>query len=351
MPVFRREITELAAGKSARRLTVVRSGALGDTILLLPLLALLREALPGADLTLVGSWWAEQLLPLMASPPGFVRFDSAAMTPLFSVGAACDAVGVFEGADLVLVYTSDGSGALVRNARRFCKGSVLCWPAMPGGVAHAACHLAAAALSGVPGLQEIPLPSLHVPSGAVEWARGWLARETARDACPPVAVHPGSGGSRKCWPAARFASVIERLQRAGRQVLVMEGPADREICDEVCRGRRSWRSVYRPGPLSLARCAALIACCRVYVGNDSGLTHLAAALGMPVVAIFGPTDAAIWAPLGETVKVLGGSACRGAGGGFWPGQEEVLRAVARFLGDEPPRAGQTGATASAAQRR
>jgi hypothetical protein len=72
--------------------------------------------------------------------------------------------------------------------------------------------------------------------------------------------------------------------------------------------------------------ALWLASARLYIGNDSGITHLAAAVGTPVVAIFGPSDPAIWGPRGERVRVLGGC-------GRWPQAEEVLASAAELLGD------------------
>ncbi|MER3484977.1 MAG: hypothetical protein C4345_02345, partial [Chloroflexota bacterium] len=78
--------------------------------------------------------------------------------------------------------------------------------------------------------------------------------------------------------------------------------------------------------LALRQLAAVLSCCDVYVGNDSGVTHLAAALDVPVVALFGPTDPRMWAPRGSYVSVL------------WKGHEitaitvgEVLEAVSRWI--------------------
>jgi len=317
---FREAIAGLAEMKPACRATVVRSGALGDTVLLLPTLRLLREALPEAHVTLVGSWWAEQLLGLMPDAPHFVRFDSAALTPLFSEQAGSDRCGVFARADLVLLYTSKACGALVRNARRFCRGVVLGWPAMPAEGIHAACHLACAVLSEPVVTDQLPLPVLRVPSEAAGWAEAWLGRQCGPDAHSLVAVHPGSGGRGKCWPAGRFIRLLRRLCNEGLRILLIEGPADRWICDEICRGFPG-PGILRPGVQGLLRCAALLGLSRFYIGNDSGITHVAAALGVPSVVLFGPTDPAVWAPLGRKVCVCGGEA------GRWPAVEEVLARV------------------------
>jgi len=133
-----------------------------------------------------------------------------------------------------------------------------------------------------------------------QWAREWLAGHCG----PPsgtVAVHPGSGGKRKCWPAERFAALVKALDAP---ILLIEGPADRESCHLLRRLLAGPEGPALASGLSVPQAAALLTQCKLYVGNDSGLTHLAGALGIPTVAIFGPTDPAVWAPRGQRVAVV-----------------------------------------------
>jgi heptosyltransferase-3 len=102
-------------------------------------------------------------------------------------------------------------------------------------------------------------------------------------------IHPFSGSSRKNWPMERFRELSQRL---AWPVKWSAGP------QEQLDGPMRFENLYE--------LACWIATARVYVGNDSGITHLAAAAGVPVVAIFGPTDPAIWAPRGERVRVVAG---------------------------------------------
>lgn len=123
-----------------------------------------------------------------------------------------------------------------------------------------------------------------------------------------IVIHPGSGGRRKNWPPERFEALAEALARQGRQVVWCLGPAEED------GPWNAWKPLLRPAdPLELARHLAGAA---VYIGNDSGATHLAAAVGCPTVAIFGPTDPDIWAPRGAYV-------CRGTSQ-HWPEVRDVL---------------------------
>ena len=116
-------------------------------------------------------------------------------------------------------------------------------------------------------------------------------------------IHPFSGSSRKNWQLDRFREVSRRL---GGPVRWSAGP--QEPLEDALRFS------------NLYELACWLATARVYIGNDSGITHLAAAVGIPVVAIFGPTDPAIWAPRGERVRVVSGTLGE-------IGVEDVLRAV------------------------
>jgi len=136
-----------------------------------------------------------------------------------------------------------------------------------------------------------------------------LALET-RGAARDVVVHPGSGGKHKNWPWERFDQLASLLAGQGRAVAWCLGPAEDEFPEPAIGDRLRTES--------LVELARELAGARRYVGNDSGITHLAAAVGCPTLALFGPTDPRIWAPLGGHVTVLQGAP--------WPAVDEVLRA-------------------------
>ncbi len=112
-------------------------------------------------------------------------------------------------------------------------------------------------------------------------------------------IHPGSGSRAKCWPAERFARVAAELaDRLKLQVTVVIGPAEADRPDVL----NAVRSAFAPlgaasiGPLPLTELAAVLAKAQLYLGNDSGPSHIAAALDRASVVIFGPSDPDIWAP-------------------------------------------------------
>lgn len=125
-----------------------------------------------------------------------------------------------------------------------------------------------------------------------------------------VVIHPGSGGRRKNWPLGRFKALAEALEVGGHDVTWCAGPAEEGL--PIPAGRRLEAG-------SLFDLAEHLAGARLYIGNDSGITHLAAAAGAPTVVIFGPTDPRVWAPRGDHVRIVRGSP--------WPEVAEVLAAA------------------------
>jgi ADP-heptose:LPS heptosyltransferase len=103
-----------------------------------------------------------------------------------------------------------------------------------------------------------------------------------------VAIHPFSGSKRKNWPLAGYQELARRL--SPKKVEWVVGP------EEQLEGAHRFEK--------LDELAAWLGGAKLYIGNDSGITHLAAALGIPTLALFGPTDPAKWAPRGENVRVL-----------------------------------------------
>ena len=328
-PRLRDEVRKLKDAGGVR-VTVVRSGALGDTILVLPALSLIAQPLDCQRLTLVGSPWARRLMPLMPHALTFAAFDSPQMARLFAPAAHEDSTALFADAHLVVLYTSEPGGTFARNVRSLCAGAVIEWPVFPPPAVHAACHFAAALTEDTPSLSDIPLPSLRIEEDRRGRAARWLSANAPASRHGVVIVHPGSGGQRKCWPAPMFARLADDLACAGAQVLVLKGPADAEACSAMLEGLHQHPAPPVAELEDVADVAALISCAGALVGNDSGITHLAAAVGTPTVAVFGPTDAALWRPLGPSVTLVQGTRTKD-NPSAWPAVEDILSAVSAHV--------------------
>jgi predicted lipopolysaccharide heptosyltransferase III len=145
------------------------------------------------------------------------------------------------------------------------------------------------------------------------------ARELVSSAAGPnakkILLHPGSRSAHRIWPADRFAAVCDRLQREhGARVFLTAGPAEAPLVDAIRSAAKTELAVIPPSS-SVAEFAALAAQFDLFLCHDSGPMHIVAAVGTPVVALFGSQNATIWRPLGEKHSVLQTSlpcACIGA---------------------------------------
>jgi ADP-heptose:LPS heptosyltransferase len=202
-----------------------------------------------------------------------------------STGEVAAALG---SADAVLAFSrSEPLLSAVRSRAR----RLLAWdPAPPTGGPHASAWLARAlAPLGVDAALEPPplAPTETERRQAERLARG-LPRAF-------VAVHPGSGSPAKNWPAERFAEAARTLA-GGQPWLFVRGPAEASVpVPEGALDARDW---------PLRALAAVLSRARLFLGNDSGVAHLAAACGAPTLALFGPTDPVLWSPVGPAVATL-----------------------------------------------
>jgi lipopolysaccharide heptosyltransferase II len=142
---------------------------------------------------------------------------------------------------------------------------------------------------------------LGVTELAREAARQRLIEAGARPGAPWIAIAPVAsyGGMEgvKCWPAERYAALSDRLTTTfGAQMIFFGAPPEREIAEGIARAMRQ-PAVNMVGKTSMTELPALLAACQLFIGNDSGATHVAGAAGLPIVGIFGPTDPQRTGPL------------------------------------------------------
>ncbi|MPZ15459.1 MAG: hypothetical protein GEU73_13735 [Chloroflexi bacterium] len=284
-----------------RRVVVLRPGALGDTIVTLDSLAALRRGFPDAVLELVGNREAGTLLQ-EARVVDIVRsFDGPEVASLFLQPPTVPAVwGKLELAVIWLRAGARVADAFVAaGARR-----IICASPEPPLAIHVSDHLVAT-------LAPLDLPAPAPAAPALLLHRN--SEEASGEPAARILLHPGSGSDRKNWPAAAFGALARRLFEAGHSVAFLRGPADGASVAAVQTAFGESLPVTRD-PLSLRELRAVIAAYDVYVGNDSGVTQLSARLGVPTVAVFGPTDPRQWAPRGPRVAVVAGRAWPTVGG-------------------------------------
>jgi heptosyltransferase III len=248
-----------------RRL-IIRPGAIGDLILSLPALEYLRTEY-------LEVWVSGPNVPL-------VRF--------------ADRVRSIASTGLDLLGVTDASQPLLDELRAF--DSIISWyganrPEFREAVAslglpftfHRALPPAESALPLALHSSDFYLDQVGSPRGAIPAIPCPAGRENF------AVIHPFSGSSRKNWPLEKFRAVARGLERH-MPVHWCRGAEDPPLADAV-------------QITDLYELACWLAKARLYIGNDSGITHLAAAAGTPVLAVFGPTDPAVWAPRGHRVRI------------------------------------------------
>jgi ADP-heptose:LPS heptosyltransferase len=117
-----------------------------------------------------------------------------------------------------------------------------------------------------------------------------------------IVLHPGSGSKKKCWPAANFIKLASLIEKKGRQAKFVLGPAEEALSKILRQLGAQERSIYKTD--DLLRLKAILRTAGGFVGNDSGVSHLAAFLGLPAVVVFGPSNPALWRPTGRSVRIL-----------------------------------------------
>ena len=292
---------------------VIHQGALGDFILALPTLESLRKAFPQAKSVIMGFPRILELVDKRFYADEILSIDQKGMASFFVRGGSVDRnlSQFFSTFDLLVVFGKDGEGTLISNLKQVCRGRILHINPFPQWTEriHLTDHL----------LKELHRygfsiseknPKLHLTSKDKDWGKSFFRVKglTDEERSNVIVLHPGSGSKKKVWPLDRFLDLVRYLQRySGSRILIVLGPAESAEVQKAFEGIE-----WDMGPaapilakgLSLLGLASVMEGCRLFIGNDSGITHMAAALGLPTIALFGPTDHKIWSPRGEKVVVI-----------------------------------------------
>jgi hypothetical protein len=268
------------------RIVVLFPGALGDLCLLAPALASVAAA--GGEVALSVQRSLQPIAPTLL--PGCVLgppMDGAVLSSLFADEPAPALTDWLRGADRVHAWLARGDRDGVLRARLQRLGAAVELHAVPRDDAdrHAGDDYGAA-LGCAPAPDARGAPSLTLPPVSQTWP--WRGPSAGR-----VVLHPGSGAVAKRWEADGFRDVADAVRASGGEPLVLLGPAE---ADEAPAWRRGGCDVV--DALDVVAAAALIASAPSWVGNDSGVSHLAGALGRRGVVLFGPTRPARWRPRG-----------------------------------------------------
>lgn len=306
-------------------------GALGDVLLSLPCISVVRD---NSDFVhMVGPPDATEVL----RETGFVQEASSAGSALFASLYALEmeqgVMDFLKQFDHAVVFTRGGDSPLAANIRKMIPHTKIIITIPPGGLRS---HVAQFRLKQLTfaGKSDDLQPKLTIPSLRREKSKEFLVRCFGTEGRGPLmAFHPGSGGKKKCWPLNNYFKLVEKLlNRQACRILFLTGPAEEPgVADDILGFAHGHRGVVHVRNEPLITVAGLLDACDLYVGNDSGITHLAAAVGGKVIALFGPTDPLLWKPLGAEVQVISAGISEDCLA--WVSEDEVYASLTSFLGE------------------
>ena len=258
------------------RVAIIRLRSLGDCVLCTPAIHLLHSARPDLEIAVVAE---ERFAPVFENNPaiGFVFSPSARAIRTFAPDLCLNLHGGTRSSRLTML-----SGAHFRAGFDIFRPSWAYDTPIPTaqeilGITrrvHTAEHMASA-------MFYLGVPEREIP-------RAEMYARAATGAKPYVVIHPLAATPEKTWPSASFVELAKYLERsAGLEPVFIAGPG------ESLASFAQWKTM---AGAPLAEVAGLLRCARLFVGNDSGPAHVAAAFGVPQVVIFGPSDSEVWAP-------------------------------------------------------
>jgi ADP-heptose:LPS heptosyltransferase len=287
-----------------RTVVIIHPGALGDVLLAVPAIKRLRERFPHHQHVLCANGSVARLLFECRVVDGWISVQGSDCARLFERGASVEGElnGWLAHCDCAIAWMQDKDGSLAAAWRKAGARNVII--ASPFSTDLKSTHQSdrfceIADVLPAPGALFKPI---QIPEEMRSRGRACLENAGIGLDRPLVAVHPGSGSPQKSVAVTTMAGMIAKAQGERVIPIVIEGPADREAVHNLLGGIPSPITVIRT--LELRTLAGVLSHARLFVGHDSGVTHLVALLGVPTVAIFGPTDPERWAPLGSHVTVI-----------------------------------------------
>jgi heptosyltransferase III len=260
---------------------------------------LLRDRFPGAHLEIVGSKYIVALAEKRFYADAIRSIESASLARFFARNSELPAelTDYFASFDLIVSYLYDPDRIFETNVRSSSSATFLPGPSKLDNSEHAAFQLA----------RPLQALGLSITDAAARLFPNGDDREAVRsfrgdNAKTIVVLHPGSGSETKNWPIENWISLGDAILVKGGRLVIIAGEADAGRLQKL---RAVWKqqSVRFAENLSLPHVAALLEN-TLFIGHDSGISHVAAAVGARCVLLFGWTDPAIWAPANENVTVL-----------------------------------------------
>ena len=275
------------------RILVIRGGAIGDFILTLPAIAALRRQFPQAHLEVLGYPHIAQLAVAGGLADRVQPIEARGLAGFFAHGGTLepDLMDYFSEFDLVISYLYDPDEIFKTNIRRCSVGQFIVGPHRPDEADRIhATKVYLKPLERLAIFDADPVPRLSFNPQLATLNQ--------------LALHPGSGSEKKNWPEAKWAGLIQQIVvTTNWDLLLIGGEAEGERLRRLAAALPPVRCSIAQG-LPLAELAHRIQSCTAFVGHDSGITHLAAAVGLPCVVLWADTLEEVWRPQGEPLVIL-----------------------------------------------
>ncbi|MDZ4733330.1 MAG: glycosyltransferase family 9 protein [Nitrospirota bacterium] len=292
-----------------RTIVLIHPGGLGDVLLAVPAMARLRARFPHHRLVLCAEDQIARLLLACRIIDAWTSVQGRACAELFAgADQVTGQVQIWlEGCDLAIGWMQDLGGKLSETLKAVGVREVIV--KSPFSTSIRATHqrdrfleaINEAPFDDAEDVRLAPTELLHRLGRACLEAAGLSIGESL------VVIHPGSGSAHKCVAPELLANVVGALQISGATPVILEGPADREPVERVLQSCVTPPTVLQG--LDVRTVAGVLAQARLFVGQDSGVTHMAGLMGVRTVALFGPTNPARWAPRGTHVTVVQAAPC------------------------------------------
>ncbi len=276
-----------------RRILVIRGGAIGDFILTLPAIRLLRDAFPAAHLEILGYQHIVRLALLSGYANAMRSIEYGPLASFFVPEGelASELIEYFASFQQIVSYLFDPDEIFANNLRRIgARNLIAVSPKITDGECAA---------------RQLARPLEQIGLNLLDPGPRILPNDLRKVDRNLIAIHPGSGSERKNWRLERFVELTKRLLERPQttRLLLIGGEADERRLEGLQRHLPSDR-IELARNLPLADLARRVRDCALFLGHDSGISHLAAAVGTPAVLLFGPTDPAIWAPQNAQVRIV-----------------------------------------------
>lgn len=331
------------AARNMLRALIIQPGAIGDCILTLPLASFVKDTLELGGIDILGHTEYVGFLPGRSCIDGVRSIDALEMNRLFAEIGAFELkdrdslIDAFSDYSWIITFLGGPESSFEQNLifTANCSHSAEVIPLLSKPLQNGSEHVSdfyirqlverSGSFCRYRGVEGGACLIKSVPAD-VKTGKKLLSEAGVDGHRRLVVIQPGSGGLQKCWYVGNFLAVAAGLASKGFEVVFLLGPAERErFSEETISQINSVAPCLTDLPLTDV--VGLLSCADAYLGNDSGITHLAGALGVRTAVVFGPTDPAVYKPLGPYVSIFSAGSTGFAQKSSTSLQQEVLEAL------------------------